>query len=482
MRRWAAAWPGALKARAARYALERSLGPFLEERLRLEQLSLDLRRGTGQLTALRLRAAAVDAELCRASVPLELLEGCVAAVAVSVPWAALGTEPCSLHVSGLRLALRPRPGGAAGSDPPPDVTPETTMEPPPEPPPLEGLEALALTIDTVLRQLRVTLEDTVLRLEQLPEGGRAGAALEIRMERLQYEDEGGVGAGPPPVLRKRLRIGTVRLYCQELPHCAPPGPLVQVGFSPGPSDVALRLKQNAALPGPKVDVEGTVGALHLLLPPPLLGVLGGLLGALGAHEPDPPRGGQSRPMGPRDLQLIERELSRQMRDPPPQENPPGDEDEMFYSMSASVGDSAAPPGENRPPTPGGSPHHRPPPTHSSAPPGRVPPWRGGAWLRLTLGTVTAALPYEGPPPPPPPAAAQRFFAHVGLGGGGGGGGERSGAPPPPTRLEARSAPPPHQAVCGGGPGSRGGGGRGGGAGGAGGRPHGSAGGAAGGGA
>ena len=57
MRRWAAAWPGALKARAARYALERSLGPFLEERLRLEQLSLDLRRGTGQLTALRLRAA-----------------------------------------------------------------------------------------------------------------------------------------------------------------------------------------------------------------------------------------------------------------------------------------------------------------------------------------------------------------------------------------------------------------------------------------
>ena len=40
--------------------------------------------------------------------------------------------------------------------------------------------------------------------------------------RLQYEDEGGVGAGPPPVLRKRLRLGSVRLYCQELPHCAPP--------------------------------------------------------------------------------------------------------------------------------------------------------------------------------------------------------------------------------------------------------------------
>ena len=43
----------------------------------------------------------------------------------------------------------------------------------------------------VLRQLRVTLEDAVLRLEQLPEGGRAGAALEIRMER--WGGNGGMG-------------------------------------------------------------------------------------------------------------------------------------------------------------------------------------------------------------------------------------------------------------------------------------------------
>lgn len=57
MPRWARGWPEALKARAARYALQRWLGPFLEEPLRLEQLGLDLRGGTGTLRELRLRAA-----------------------------------------------------------------------------------------------------------------------------------------------------------------------------------------------------------------------------------------------------------------------------------------------------------------------------------------------------------------------------------------------------------------------------------------
>ncbi|NXH21429.1 ATG2B protein, partial [Bucco capensis] len=108
MRRWA--WSEALKARAARYLLERSLGPFLEERLSLEQLSLDLRGGTGTLRQLRLCAPALDEVLAGFGMPLELREGCVGSVTVSVPWAALGSEECcvSLSVRGLRLALGTR--------------------------------------------------------------------------------------------------------------------------------------------------------------------------------------------------------------------------------------------------------------------------------------------------------------------------------------------------------------------------------------
>ncbi|XP_049648614.1 autophagy-related protein 2 homolog A isoform X2 [Accipiter gentilis] len=217
MRRWAPGWSEALKARAARYALERSLGPFLEERLRLEQLSLDLRGGTGALRDLRLRAAAVDEVLAGAGAPLELREGCLAAVTITVPWAELGSRPCHLHVTGLRLALSPRQWGGLGPSPPAPGQQEPGRDPPLEPPPLEGLEALALTIDAVLRRLRVVLEDTVLRVELPPTGTQPGAALELRLPRVEYQDEGGLDAGPPAVLHKGLRLCDLRLFCQELP-------------------------------------------------------------------------------------------------------------------------------------------------------------------------------------------------------------------------------------------------------------------------
>ncbi|XP_033927741.1 autophagy-related protein 2 homolog A-like [Melopsittacus undulatus] len=347
-------WTEPLKARAARYALERSLGPFLEERLRLEQLSLDLRGGTGCLRCLRLRAPAVDELLAAAGAPLELREGVLGSVTVTVPWASLGSRSCSLRVTGLRLALRPRQRGGPGSSPPPSAR----RDPPPEPPPLEGLEALALTIDGVLRRLRVELQDTELRLE-LP-----GGALELRLPRLEYEDEGGPGPGPPPVLLKGLRFGDLRLLWQELP---PPGdleaapPPLPVGLSPGPSRLSLRLKQNQSLPGPVVEVQGEVGALHLLLPPRLLEALWGLLGTF-----DPP--------------------------------------ELFYSMTGSLGgQSSAPPEATPPPSPSpsaaGSPRFHPPSPHCFPPPGQGPPRPGGCCLRVTLGTVTLALPQPGWAPP-----------------------------------------------------------------------------------
>ncbi|NXQ63099.1 ATG2A protein, partial [Anthoscopus minutus] len=169
MPRWARGWPEALKARAARYALQRWLGPFLEEPLRLEQLGLDLRGGTGTLRELRLRAAAVDELLAGAGAPLELHEGAIGAVTVTVPWAALGTEPVRLRLNHLRLMLRPRESPRSHPRPPPPRGSRQDRDPPPEPPPLEGLEALALSIDTVLRQLQVLLEDTELRVELPPQ-------------------------------------------------------------------------------------------------------------------------------------------------------------------------------------------------------------------------------------------------------------------------------------------------------------------------
>ncbi|XP_066427321.1 autophagy-related protein 2 homolog A-like [Molothrus aeneus] len=418
MPRWARGWPEALKARAARYALQLWLGPFLEEPLRLEQLGLDLRGGTGSLRELRLRAAAVDELLAGAGVPLELREGGLGAVTVTVPWAQLGSEPVRLRLQRLRLVLRPRPPGSPGPGSPPPGGSQQGRDPPQEPPPLEGLEALAVTIDTVLRRLQVLLEDTELRLELPPRpGGGPGGALELHLPRVEYEDSGG-GGGPPAVLHKGLRLCDLRLLWQELPPAwaqVPVSPPVLAALLPGPSELSLRLKQNENVPGPGVELEGKVGALHLLLPPPLLGILRGLLGAL--DPPGPPPCGRSRPLGPQDLALIERELSRGLRggrDPP---SPPGGDpdSELFYSMTGSLGggDSAAPPEEtptgSPSPSPAGSPRNRRPSPHSCAPPGRGPPFRGSLRLQVTLGTVTALLPELGGAPSP---AHQRLWAEL----------------------------------------------------------------------
>ncbi|XP_016402265.1 autophagy-related protein 2 homolog B-like, partial [Sinocyclocheilus rhinocerous] len=47
--------------------------------------------------------------------------------------------------------------------------------------PLEGLEKFAETIETVLRRVKVTFVDTVLRMEHVPENSKTGIALELRI-------------------------------------------------------------------------------------------------------------------------------------------------------------------------------------------------------------------------------------------------------------------------------------------------------------
>lgn len=40
--------------------------------------------------------------------PLEILEGFVSSIAVTIPWAALVTDHCTLEVTGLQITCRPK--------------------------------------------------------------------------------------------------------------------------------------------------------------------------------------------------------------------------------------------------------------------------------------------------------------------------------------------------------------------------------------
>lgn len=54
MSRWLFPWSGSIKKRACRYLLQRYLGHFLQERLSLDQLGLDLYNGSGVIKEINL--------------------------------------------------------------------------------------------------------------------------------------------------------------------------------------------------------------------------------------------------------------------------------------------------------------------------------------------------------------------------------------------------------------------------------------------
>lgn len=54
MSRWLFPWSGSIKKRACRYLLQHYLGHFLQERLSLDQLGLDLYNGSGVIKEINL--------------------------------------------------------------------------------------------------------------------------------------------------------------------------------------------------------------------------------------------------------------------------------------------------------------------------------------------------------------------------------------------------------------------------------------------
>ncbi|XP_066575184.1 autophagy-related protein 2 homolog A [Amia ocellicauda] len=399
MSRWLFPWSGSIKKRACRYLLQHYLGHFLQERLTLDQLSLDLYNGSGIIRDIHLDIWSVNELLGSLGAPLELVDGFVSSISVTIPWAALVTDHCTVEVSGLQLTCRPKYRSSGGWDSQGwsscmtssmQLAQECLKDPPEaseEPPaPLEGLEMFAQTIETVLRRIRVTFLDTIVRVEHQPLTSDP-IALEMHIKRLDYCDEAVRDSSqappvdihqPPAVLHKILQLSAVQLLYEAsgAAQAAPPTgsdsegdpvgdpitpgdgapthcPLL-IGSCSGFIEMSLKIKQNDALPGPKVELDGKLGCLHLLLSPGQIAHLSDLLTALCIHT-EPAGGaeaGHSRPLGSDDLRLIEEDLSKQLSGDSGGERERGSDGEgdyflsslenggeMFYSMGAGMSSS-----------------------------------------------------------------------------------------------------------------------------------------------
>ncbi|XP_046500229.1 autophagy-related protein 2 homolog A isoform X1 [Equus quagga] len=458
MSRWLWPWSNCVKERVCRYLLHHYLGHFFQEHLSLDQLSLDLYKGSVALRDIHLEIWSVNEVLESMESPLELVEGFVGSIEVAVPWAALLTDHCTVHVSGLQLTLQPRqgPAGPGAADSQSWASCMTTslqlaqeclrdgLPEPSEPPqPLEGLEMFAQTIETVLRRIKVTFLDTVVRVEHSPGDGEHGVAVEVHVQRLEYCDEAVRDPSqappvdvhqPPAFLHKLLQLAGVRLHFEELPtQEEPPEPPLQIGSCSGYMELTVKLKQNEAFPGPKLEVAGQLGSLHLLLTPRQLQQLQELLDAVSLADPECliDKLNRSRPLGAEDLWLIEQDLNQQLQagavaepvSPDPLVNPVVslDSTDLFFSMAGLTSSVASAVSELSLSDVdlGSSVHSDSAPRRLSAqghPTGKTAPTplpdtlRPDSLLKMTLGGVTMTLLQTSAPSSGPPDLTSHFFA------------------------------------------------------------------------
>ncbi|XP_063039529.1 autophagy-related protein 2 homolog B-like isoform X2 [Engraulis encrasicolus] len=315
--------------------------------------------GTGSLANVPLDTWALNELLESVDVPLCVLEGFICSISLSVPWASLLTDPCCITIQGLKITCRPHPRSACVVDwsglmsSSLQMARECLSDQQGEQQPLEGLETFAHTIETVLRRVRVTFLDTVLRVEHVPEHSKTGVAMELRISRMEYQDqlaEEGVCEEQQQqsvCVQKSLRVEGLTLYWDQFPHSArtglqtppthtdsdlklspswdphivcephpqfttvtplPPSPPSQIAMG-GALTLSLLLRQSQHTPAAKLEVSGVCESLVVLLSPRQVHLLMDMMDAF-THSAGEVK---SRPMGREDEYRLHMELQRCLR-------------------------------------------------------------------------------------------------------------------------------------------------------------------------
>ncbi|XP_076284575.1 autophagy-related 2 isoform X1 [Lasioglossum baleicum] len=240
-------WSQGIKKRACRYLLQRYLGQFLEEKLTLDQLSVDLYNGTGRVTNVSLDVQALNEMGEQQNLPLEFIDGFIAEMSMSIPWSALLSEATYVEVTSLRLTVQPRQRTESGTSMFESMWSSMTssMQLAQEclqedannagnSQPLEGIELFAQTIDSILCRVKVRFIDTIIRLEHVPLDSSTGVAIEMYIKNLEYSDEAGLDPSSTSIdpsqatksyivsafTTKRFYVEGVSFYTDEFPSRA----------------------------------------------------------------------------------------------------------------------------------------------------------------------------------------------------------------------------------------------------------------------
>ncbi|XP_072929775.1 autophagy-related protein 2 homolog A [Epargyreus clarus] len=239
---WYLPWSESIKKRACRYLLQRYLGNFLEEKLTLNQLSVDLYNGTGTVSDVSLDCEALNELGDAQSWPLEIVDGHMQEITVTIPWSTLFKDDSKVEINGLSLTVQPKvrveqvssmlESMWSSMSSSMQLAAECLREEagPQESNPVEGIEMFAHAIDSILSRVKVKFVNTKIRIEHVPKNGDRGIALEIHIQNIDYFDEAGSEPMPETTdpeksktyivatyTNKKIKFTGVTLYVDEFP-------------------------------------------------------------------------------------------------------------------------------------------------------------------------------------------------------------------------------------------------------------------------
>ncbi|XP_063895892.1 autophagy-related protein 2 homolog A [Helicoverpa armigera] len=239
---WYLPWSESIKKRACRYLLQRYLGNFLEEKLTLDQLSVDLYNGTGTVCDVSLDCDALNELGDAQNWPLEIVDGHMKEITVTIPWSTLFKDDSIVKVNGLSLTVQPKVRAEPVSSmlesmwssmsSSMQLAAECLREEdgPQESHPVEGIEMFAHAIDSILSRVKVKFENTKIRIEHVPKNGDRGIALEVHIKNIDYFDEAGSEPSPDVTdpdkpktyivatyTNKKIKFDGVTFYTDEFP-------------------------------------------------------------------------------------------------------------------------------------------------------------------------------------------------------------------------------------------------------------------------
>ncbi|XP_076819343.1 autophagy-related protein 2 homolog B-like isoform X2 [Clavelina lepadiformis] len=338
-------WSESIKRRACRYLLEHYLGSYLQEKLKLEQLSLDVYHGKGYVQNVQLDVNAVNEALSHLHLPFEIVHGSIGSIAVYMPWSALLKESCEVEINGLNLVAQLRQSQNVDFSSMTDSfcnslkNMTTSMEfaeqcfnEESKGNKDEGFQLLVETVERVLSRIKVTFTDTTLQLEHAYSPSN-GVGLKISIQDVQYSDEDyssndssanecNPSSSAASFITKRFMVSgiTVSLYelydkqseddykLNDASDC-----IIAQFF--GSQQIKFRIKQDEQLSGPKVDGDLYLGSCAVFLTPKQVSLLLGLINCISTSK----RNGaddnthtsnrsSSRPMAANDYRYVENQL------------------------------------------------------------------------------------------------------------------------------------------------------------------------------